>query len=402
MDRASCLDRFSSSRWQAFVHDVEVLRAVTANDEKWNAIQIDHGYNATPVWTAAGYLFASLGPASPRQLFVLALIDPAILVVMWAVVWWAFGWRPLCLALVWWGTNYPARFSWTGGAFLRADWLALTTVSVCLARRRAPFAAGFTLGWAALLRVFPGFLLVPFLAAESYRMLSTRTWAPSRDARRLVGGVVVAMVALTVSASVVTSGKILDTDAWRGFAANSRKHYESPLTNNMGLRVLAAFDPALRSTEVVSQPGDAPWDAWARARHETFARRAPVFWGMAGVCVVALCYGAVGRPLWMALALGVALLPIGVELTSYYYAVLLILGLMGQHERWIGVGLSIAALATCLSAVVWDLNDELYAFNSAVVVVFTIAIIVGFAFTSRSSSSAVQLTPTSCPSPPSS
>ena len=63
-------------------------------------------------------------PRPPAQILTLTLIDPLLLLLMWAGVAWAFGWRVMCVALIYWGTNVPGEFSWQGGAYLRQDWLA--------------------------------------------------------------------------------------------------------------------------------------------------------------------------------------------------------------------------------------------------------------------------------------
>src|SRR5262249_43781758 len=148
-----CKRNFSEERWLAFKHDIDFFRS-RAPGRLWADIQVDHGYNPTPVWGILGTTLASTGPASTSQLRVLALLDPLLLLVMWACVGRVFGWRAMCVALLYWGTNYPARFMWVGGAYLRQDWLAAMTIGLCLLRRGRMASAGFMLTLSALLRVF--------------------------------------------------------------------------------------------------------------------------------------------------------------------------------------------------------------------------------------------------------
>ena len=94
---------------------------------------------------------------------------------MWGTVWWASGWRTMTVALLWWGTNYPARFTYIGGAFLRADWLAFAVIGICLARRGYLVPAGAAVGWSALLRVFPAFMSAALLWRWLTRRRGVRT-----------------------------------------------------------------------------------------------------------------------------------------------------------------------------------------------------------------------------------
>ena len=81
---------------------------------------------------------------------LLASIDLVLYVALFFAVWWAFGARVLCVALVFFGCQFPANGFFTGGAFLRQDWLFAVVVSACLARRRKLVAAGFLLVLAAM------------------------------------------------------------------------------------------------------------------------------------------------------------------------------------------------------------------------------------------------------------
>ncbi len=113
--------------------------------KRWEEAQTDHGYNATPVWTILGTTLANLAPASDTQIDLLSLLDPAYAFGMVGLIWWAFGWRTLAVALCVFATNFPSRFYWTGGAYLRWDWLfylaggvALRSQGEVLRGRRVP------------------------------------------------------------------------------------------------------------------------------------------------------------------------------------------------------------------------------------------------------------------------
>ncbi|HEX4404008.1 MAG TPA: hypothetical protein VH560_04220, partial [Polyangia bacterium] len=118
-----CKSHFTPARWDSFKHDVAYFRALHGV-KRWEEAQTDHGYNATPVWNILGSALANLGPASDSLIRNgLILIDPLFILGLCAMTWWAFGWRVLCVALAVFATDFPCRFYWTGGAFLRWDWL---------------------------------------------------------------------------------------------------------------------------------------------------------------------------------------------------------------------------------------------------------------------------------------
>ena len=78
---------------------------------------------ATPVWNVMGTMLANTGAGLDEQIDWLTWIDPLFILGLTLLSVWAFGWRTTCVALAVFATNFPSRFYWTGGAFLRWDWL---------------------------------------------------------------------------------------------------------------------------------------------------------------------------------------------------------------------------------------------------------------------------------------
>ena len=64
------LGRVSPATWTGF--------ATRIPPERWEASQLDHGYNATPAWTLIGGRLASTGAVSTEQILALALLDPLL------------------------------------------------------------------------------------------------------------------------------------------------------------------------------------------------------------------------------------------------------------------------------------------------------------------------------------
>jgi hypothetical protein len=141
-------------------------------------MQTDHGYNATPVWTALGGTLANLVPVTDGGILALRLLDPLLLAGMWTAVALAFGWRAACVALLFWGTNYPAQYGWVGGSFLRQLDLAAPVSGLRLRRRRPP-TAGALLPVAASACVFPAVAL-PRSRAAWRRWLRRLRLAPAQ------------------------------------------------------------------------------------------------------------------------------------------------------------------------------------------------------------------------------
>ena len=81
----------------------------------------------------------------------------------------------------------------------------------------------------------------------------------------------------------------------------------------------------------------------------------------------------------IALTLGVAFIPIAVELTCYYYAVLLALGFLWLRYRWIGVGLCVLSAFTNVVPVGFGMSDDIHATISVLIVVFVLAVMSSFA-----------------------
>jgi hypothetical protein len=342
LEAESCAERFSPERWRQFQRDVTFFRAHMSGGSWTDALR-DHGYNATPVWGMVGGALASLGPATEGQILFLGALDAFLLTAMWGLVFWAFGWRTACVALVFWGCNYPARYWWNGGAFLRMDWLFATVAGVCLLKKERPLASGFMLGWGALLRIFPGFIAAALLLKIAVASVRARRLVMTASQRRFVAGGALA-VALLVPLSAAATGGF---SSWRGFVENSRKHLSTPLTNNMGLRTVLAWDARTRAARTRDLSAEDPFHVWKEARRETFQRHRALWALLAIAFVVVLGLALDSCDDVVALALGAGLIVVFAELTCYYYSFLLLFGLLWPKIRWSGVALSLLASLSC-------------------------------------------------------
>ena len=362
-DPGLCIRAFTADRWSAFKHDVTYFRG-RYSKEKWNDVIHDHGYNATPVWGLAGRFFASGSTATVSTIQNLALLDPILLAIMWCFALWAFGWRPTAVAMLWWGTNYPARYLWNGGAYLRMDWLALAVIGVSMVRKEKHGMGGFALTTAALLRVFPGFIVIGLICKVAWELLRTKVIRP--ETKRFVAGCVASLVIL-VPISVAVCG----LDAYPAFVANSKKHLATALTNNMGWKTWVAYQESTR-VSLAHEPGASdPFGRWKADRLRVFEQRKSIFYAGLLVFLALLTWSVRKRADWLALCLGVGMIPIASELTCYYYSIFLIFGFLWLQRRFIGIALLALSAFTCLMANLRGQEDEQFFWISIAVTLFS-------------------------------
>jgi hypothetical protein len=344
-DPEACKRHFSPERWRSFRRDVNEFRK-RSEEVHWLRLQQDHGYNGTPVWGFFGSLLARTGPATDGRILALQLVDWLLLAVAWSAVGWTFGWRPLCVALLYWGTNFPADFSWIGGSYLRQIELTAALVALCLLRRDREFAAGFLLGLAVLVRISPIFLLAgPGLQALVAMIRERRVFLARAHRRLALGGLL--SVATLVPLSALTSGGL---DAWKGFAENSRLHLDTRSINRMGLRTVLSYDHAKRLVAAGESFVGDPYHPWERAQEETFARRRPLFVALVAGLGLLLAASVRAQPLWAGVVLGTGLVTVA-DLSNYYSVILVVYALLWRHHPPVGVALC------ALSAVGWIISE---------------------------------------------
>jgi hypothetical protein len=362
-----CKEHFSPERWEAFQRDVAWFRA-EVNERRWAEMQVDHGYNATPLWTALGGTLAGVLPASDPNLLALRLLDPLLLLVLWIAVAATFGWQAACVAVLYWGTNYPAQHGWTGGSFLRQGWLFAIGTAVCALRRGRPATAGALLALAAGLRVFPIFVLAALALKALTAMLQARRVFLASDQRRLFAGALVAG-ALLFALSLSAGGGL---PAWSDFAANTRKHLDTPLRNYVGLRTVVSYVPAPAPGAVAEHASEDPYEAWKEARRAAGEQRRWLFVALVAGYLLLLARTAVREADWVVCILGVGLVTIAAELTCYYSAGLAFFGLLWLRRQSLGVGLCLLSAAGWWIASSGRPLDEVYTGISLASVLFVV------------------------------
>ncbi|HVU01916.1 MAG TPA: hypothetical protein VHE30_09200 [Polyangiaceae bacterium] len=311
-----CKKRFSPEEWTAFKKDVSWFES-TARGGYWENMQQDHGYNPPPVWTAEGKLFASLAPAGDGFFKLLSLLDVALQAGTLAMIGWAFGLRVMAIASVFWGCNAVANFYWTGGAFLRQDWVFLLVASVCLARKKRYALSGAALTYSSLLRVFPMIAFAGWIIVMGLHLLKRKALHPNH--KKVILGCVMAG-GLLIPASMVVAGP----ESYREFVAHIRVHNRTPLTNHMGLETMLVHDWKGRMRFTRDSTLDDPFELWKQGRRDRFDHLKPVFFALS-FGVFAWMAWALRRTksLWIPIGLSIPLVISLTNLTCYYYCMFL-------------------------------------------------------------------------------
>jgi hypothetical protein len=249
---------------------------------------------------------------TPRKLFLLTLLDPLLYCAGFALLAWAFGLVTAALASVVWAAGMPWDFLWTGGAMARAPWFLALVASIALAKKGRHASSGAALAASSLLRVFPIMLAAgPLLALLGLR-------GPLAESRRrfAVGGLLAGI--LLVSASMLVVGPA----AHRDFVENILMHGQQPTQNDMGLSAVLAWHPERTAIATYDFSLTEPRAPWAAQKSETLRQRAPLHLAIVLAVIAGLWVASRRLEPWQLLCLGIVLVGVGTELSSYYFVML--------------------------------------------------------------------------------
>ncbi|HEX6767184.1 MAG TPA: hypothetical protein VF103_16920 [Polyangiaceae bacterium] len=368
----ACTARFSAARWSEFRHDVVWFRETAGDGAWWEAMQNDHGYNAPPAFTLLARPLTELAPLGEASILALASLDLLLMTAIVLLLGWAFGARTAALGVVFWGTQAASEFYWTGGAFLRQDWLFFSVLSLCLLRKNRPAWAGAALAAAASLRVFPLLFFAGPLVVVAAAWLRRRALNPSYS-RFLFGG------ALALCLLAGTSAIVAGPENLRDFATRVELRATSQIANHMGFRTLFSASPATRMERTADERLLDPSAPWAAARTERFDALFPAY-ALAVLAFTALWVRAVSRlkTPWIAVALGAALVPLLTEPASYYYSFVLLAVPLARALPSLEVALVGLAGAGQLIALRFPWADDRFTGLALVYVAFALASIAAF------------------------
>jgi hypothetical protein len=369
-----CKDRFTPAKWEAFKEDVKFFRN-SANLQYWNDMQKDHGYNPPPVWTLMGHFWSMLHPATDGYLKFLASFDVALFAGLFAVIYWAFGWRVFSVAAIFWGCQLPAEYFWTGGAFLRQDWLFFLVLSACLLRKHHWVLAGACFAYSTLLRVFPGLLLTGMVVVAGAYWWKHRRFA-AHHLKVALGGLVTTVVL------VGASGAVSGWKAYPEFFHHIQVHNSTPLTNNMGFPTVLAHGHEGRMEFVRNEKHLDAFDDWKQMRTERLHAFRPL--QVLVLLVVGFFFVKIVsriKSLWIALALSLVVFVGVLEVTCYYYSIFILAALLSRLRRGVEQWVLCVAGISQLLAVNHYLSyyyDDRYTVQSILFCIFAISLLAAY------------------------
>lgn len=307
----TCHDRFSERRWERFKHDLGFFQRLMPLSE-WRDVFIDRGANASPVWQVTGGALARWVPV--EGLRWAAHADTLLLAAAMTLTAWAFGAEVALVATAFLATCFSTRWPPIGGALFRYDWISLSIASICLWRKERPVAAGAALAWATGSRLFP-FLFFAGVAARGLWRLARERRVPRPEARFALGYGAAGLVLCAVALGDVGA------QGFRDFREKMAVHAASENISVMrvGLPVAAAWRGELPDTQ---------HEASRLLREKRVLATQQERWLKAGALAAGLAVLlAAGRRQLSdngALLLGVALIPLALQISYYYYVFLAI------------------------------------------------------------------------------
>ncbi len=365
----ACGERFDPRRWEAFQSDAAAFWSLLGSDG-WRRALLDHGYNASPAWTAAAGLWLDEEPVDEALLGDLARLDAVAYGLTFAALAWGFGGPAAMLASVVWAVGFPWAWYWTGGSFARAFWLAALALGLALLQRGHRTTGAAAVLTAGLLRAFPVLFLLPGMLVLAHRGLQQRL-IPEAGLRLLTGALAACLI-LVPPVTALTGGP----GVWGAFLHNTAIHAATPLTNHMGLAPVIAWSPSTAARELKQPGADDPYATWKEARRRTQGSRG-LLWALAGLFLVERALRAASALTGEGLraATGVILVLATLQLTSYDLVVFVLLAPLATGHAAAGAVLLGTAMATQVPQLLTGWTDEQHVLASAILIGGSLAVV---------------------------
>ncbi|MDH5674761.1 MAG: hypothetical protein OEZ06_21715 [Myxococcales bacterium] len=329
--------RFSSARWRQFVADTAYFRGALGHDGFFRSL-LDHGGNATPLWLTVAHLIFDGRKLDETLLLATALIDPVLLLILFAAIAYRFGMPTAAVCALLFGANdfhMGGNTNWAG-ATLRHDWMVCLGLGLVALRAGRHSTGGALLALSAFLRAFPFFVFVGIAAAgvgqawQGYRGASPGERAA---AVRVALGPALSVAKGAIIASllcVALSSSLFSLEMWLLWLHKVGLLSADPHPNHMGLRALFMYDFARDYRAVAEQALQLDWQAVQR---ETLAARYGWYLLSAVTLSAALLWTCRRQPLHRAALIGLLLFVIWLYPANYYLHIIFLYPLLAEAPR---------------------------------------------------------------------
>lgn len=355
---------FAPARWQAFKRDLAVFREGMGDTWGTRAPVYDHGYNGTPLVTALlGGLAAQPFLDTREFLGLVSLLDPYLLALLAAAIAGLEGAAVGLTFLFFAFANPLNEYGFTGGGYLRLEYLLALAAGLVALRRGWRATSGVLLAAAALLRLFPGALYACLLLRD----LAGPGWrARLRANARLHAGFAAGALAILALTSFVPTPD--GRNPWLACAENIRLHTSVPSANRVSLSALFGYAPEkdrltfglLPAALEPAEPGAPAFD-WIAETQRVLAERR-WYHAAAALALVAVALASLRRlgeaeTLFPALLVVFAILPV----SHYYWALLALVPLGAPRSARIQAALAATccAFAVCAWPGLFDAHIDL-------------------------------------------
>jgi hypothetical protein len=341
---------FTPQRWESFRRDVAVFRQATLENWRAHGPMIDHGYNGTPLVTAIlGGLAAQPWLDTHDYLGLVSLVDPYLLALFAAALAGLEGpW--IALSFLFFAFADPLNeYGYTGGGYLRTDYLLALAAALAALRQSWRAPAGVLLAVAAGLRLFP----ITVYGCLLWRDLAGPGWRERLRANgRLHAGFAAGALAVALVGSWIPTPD--GRNAWVECAQNMRVHTSAPAANLVSLSAIVAYAPS-KDRLTVGAPeaveSGAPAFDWAVETRRVLAQRrwyhAAAALALVLVALATARRAVAAEALFPALVIVFALLPV----SHYYWALLALVPLAAPAGSRIPAWLAVTCCAFALA--VW-------------------------------------------------
>lgn len=308
-NRERYTSRFTEERWEEFKKDTRFFLS-TRSPSAAQILLLDKGYNATPVWNKLISPLMNAIPTDSRTgMQLLIHLDLFLFLILFVLIYRAFGLVPLLFATIFIGINFMSSFNFIKGSILRMDWLFYVFSSICFLKKGRYKTAGMLAGLAAATRIFP----VLFLTGLGAKYLA------GLFSRKLPGKHYTAFFASFALTLVLLAGMSAITEAdrklWKEYPAKIQIHNSDIAGYRLG------FKNIFLKTNVMNAPNRMTFTARIQQK---FKRTRVQWWAVQIPVILLVVIGSLKLEDYETIPFSFPLIYFLTAPTFYYYVMLVI------------------------------------------------------------------------------